>query len=120
MKDTFSTSPMWLVYEEDSEGFQPHQPYADVVDVGTLVDPNTGDDLRIVGWTTEEPEEATVVLPNDVVREGLLEKAREYQTIHKAVTEHAEILRGIYEKRTAGDWTFEGVLGNFAQALGVW
>lgn len=127
MKDPwfFSSIPMWLVYEKDSEGTQAHQPYQDLVEAGTLIDPNTGDDLEIVGWTTCKPEEPTVILPNrgwvtsTSMRDELLDRVREYETIHQTVAEYSKILRDIYENRKAGDWTFEGVLGSFARDLGV-
>lgn len=79
MDNTYSTVPMWLVYELDSEGLRLCQPYQEVIEVGTLIDQSTGEDLQIVGWTTEDPYTAgTVVLPNgdwimpDHVRANLL------------------------------------------------
>ncbi|MFZ2237973.1 MAG: hypothetical protein WAV90_00360 [Gordonia amarae] len=47
-----STSPMYLVYV-DADGNHHTQPWGDVVDSGTLTDPDTGDDMEIVGWSTE-------------------------------------------------------------------
>lgn len=46
------TGDMWLVYK-DAEGNQHDQSWKDVVEVGTLIDPETGDDMEIVGWTFE-------------------------------------------------------------------
>ena len=48
------TGTMFLVYENE-EGERFFQPWQDVDDVGTLIDPETGDDLSIIGWTTEVP-----------------------------------------------------------------
>ena len=48
------TTPLWLVYEDET-GTKHYQPYADVVSVGTLIDPETGYDMPIVGWTDREP-----------------------------------------------------------------
>lgn len=46
-----STSNMWLVYA-DSEGEHHHQPWQDLDESGTLIDPETGDDMETIGWTT--------------------------------------------------------------------
>lgn len=45
---------MWLVYV-DAHGGRHFQPWHDVVSVGTLIDPDTGEDMETVGWTTEAP-----------------------------------------------------------------
>ena len=50
-----STASMWLVYVDDNGG-QHHQPWQDLVEAGTLIDPDTGDDMTVVGWTTTEPQ----------------------------------------------------------------
>lgn len=46
-----NTSSMWLVYA-DSEGGHHYQPWQDLEESGTLIDPETGDDMEMVGWTT--------------------------------------------------------------------
>lgn len=46
--------PMFLIYI-DSEGNHHYQPWQDVVVVGTLIDPETGDDMDILGWTESVP-----------------------------------------------------------------
>ncbi len=56
--DICQTSPMWLVYV-DSEGIRRYQPWDDVVYSGTAIDPVTGDDMSIVGWTIESPDKPT-------------------------------------------------------------
>ena len=48
------TTPLWLVYEDET-GTKHYQPYADVTSAGTLIDPETGDDMPIVGWTDKAP-----------------------------------------------------------------
>lgn len=48
------TKAMWLVYV-DGNGDRHFQPWRDVVSVGTLIDPDTGEDMETVGWTTEAP-----------------------------------------------------------------
>jgi hypothetical protein len=49
---TRNTSDMWLIYV-DTNGDQHCQHWRDLVDVGTLIDPETGDDMDIIGWITE-------------------------------------------------------------------
>ena len=51
---SITTRPMWLVYKDD-EGSKHYQPYADITSAGTLIDPETGDDMELVGWTDREP-----------------------------------------------------------------
>lgn len=46
--------PMWLVYVRE-DGQNEYQPWTDVVEVGTLIDPETGQDMQMVGWTTDNP-----------------------------------------------------------------
>jgi hypothetical protein len=50
---TYSTSPAYLVYR-DGEGRSHHQSWAWLEDQGTLIDPDTGDDMPIVGWSVSE------------------------------------------------------------------
>jgi hypothetical protein len=45
--------PMWLVYVNKS-GEQYYRAWAEVDAGGTLVDPETGDDLELIGWTLVE------------------------------------------------------------------
>lgn len=49
----YNTSEMYLVYRDGSGSLHP-QPWDDLFYSGTLIDPDTGDDMDIVGWTTEE------------------------------------------------------------------
>lgn len=44
------TSDMWLYYK-DSKGVEHRQHWKDLVEVGTLIDPETGDDMEIIGWS---------------------------------------------------------------------
>lgn len=46
-----NTSDMWLVYVA-ANGDKHFQPWRDVTSAGTLIDPETGDDMEMVGWTT--------------------------------------------------------------------
>lgn len=47
---TCITVDMWLVYLSDSNK-EYLQPWQDLVSAGTLIDPDTGDDMEIIGWT---------------------------------------------------------------------
>lgn len=47
------TSDMFLVYR-DHDNKVHWQHWSDLVQSGTLVDPDTGDDLEVIGWTTQE------------------------------------------------------------------
>lgn len=49
------TSAMWIVYESET-GELFYQPYTDLVEAGTLIEPETGDDMPILGWATALPE----------------------------------------------------------------
>lgn len=49
----YNTSEMYLVYRDESGSLLP-QSWGEIVQNGTLIDPDTGDDLDIVGWTTEK------------------------------------------------------------------
>ena len=46
------SSQMFLVYQ-DSTGEYHFQPWEDVQECGGLIDPDTGDDMKLVGWITE-------------------------------------------------------------------
>lgn len=46
------TENMWLVYI-DQEGNRHLQLWEDLTEAGTLIDPETGDDMEILGWTVE-------------------------------------------------------------------
>lgn len=48
---TVTTEPMWLVYI-GNDGEHHLQPWEDITTSGGLIDPDTGDDMEIVGWTT--------------------------------------------------------------------
>jgi hypothetical protein len=51
---TVNQGPMWLVYvSEDGENH--YQPWTDLVEAGTLTDPETGEDMQMVGWTINNP-----------------------------------------------------------------
>ena len=43
------TDEMYLVYQDEA-GSHHYQYWADVQDVGTLIDSETGDDMELVGW----------------------------------------------------------------------
>lgn len=44
-----NTNEITLIYTDDS-GERHEQPLSDVPEVGTLIDPENGDDLELVGW----------------------------------------------------------------------
>lgn len=47
---------MWLVYVDDN-GNRHHQHWRDIAEVGNLIDPESGEDMDLLGWTTEGPEQ---------------------------------------------------------------
>lgn len=49
-----NTEDMWLVYRTQS-GDSYYQPWQDLQESGTLVDPDTDEDMELVGWTTDLP-----------------------------------------------------------------
>ena len=50
------TDEMYLVYQDEA-GSHHYQYWADVQEVGTLIDPETGDDMELVGWAIPDREE---------------------------------------------------------------
>lgn len=48
------TGGMWLVYV-DAHGDNHFQPWQDLEESGTLIDPESGEDMEMVGWTTTPP-----------------------------------------------------------------
>lgn len=44
-----STTAMELVYRNEA-GSEHTQPWGELTDVGTLIDPDTGDDMELIGW----------------------------------------------------------------------
>ena len=46
---------MWLVYT-DERGKKHYQPWQDLVEVGTLIDEESGDDMEMIGWTIDGHE----------------------------------------------------------------
>jgi hypothetical protein len=48
------TSQMFLVYK-DGDGEYHYQSWEDVQECGGLIDPETGDDMKLIGWVTELP-----------------------------------------------------------------
>lgn len=51
--NNIKTKPLFLVYEAD-DGAQFLQPFEDVVTCGGLLDPDTDEELEVVGWITDE------------------------------------------------------------------
>lgn len=49
--DEVTQEPMWLVYQDAAGGLH-CQPWQDLTESGGLIDPETGDDMEMVGWTT--------------------------------------------------------------------
>lgn len=52
MPTEYSTNRMHLVYRGD-DGTYYYQPWQDVAEVGAWVDPETDEDMDLVGWTTK-------------------------------------------------------------------
>lgn len=46
---------LWLMYK-DSQGGIHYQSWAEVVTSGTMTDPETGEDMNIIRWTSEIPK----------------------------------------------------------------
>ena len=77
-----NTGSMHLVYE-DQEGNHHYQSWQDVVEVGTLIDPEDGDDMQIIGWVRDLEDKPLDVwlrlYPDD--EDGLAElEANTYKT----------------------------------------
>jgi hypothetical protein len=55
-----NTAPMWLIYEDDDgETVTRHyQPWQDIATAGVLIN-DIGNDMTLVGWTTEAPGGST-------------------------------------------------------------
>ncbi|HPE52970.1 MAG TPA: hypothetical protein PK852_02525 [Mesotoga prima] len=49
-----NNGPMWLVYV-DRNGDNHYQPWTEVEEAGSLIDPATDEDMTLVGWTTDNP-----------------------------------------------------------------
>ena len=49
---TQPTGAMWLIYH-DRHGRPHYQHWRDLPEAGTLIDPDDGEDMELVGWTTE-------------------------------------------------------------------
>ena len=47
---TIRTDSMYLVYQAD-DGTLYYQLWSDVSEIGGLVDPETGDDMELIGWS---------------------------------------------------------------------
>ena len=59
------TDEMYLVYQDEA-GSHHYQYWADVQEVGTLCDPETGDDMELVGWVTLGWIPVKTILPRTV------------------------------------------------------
>ena len=44
-----NTTDMFLIYRDET-GEEHYQPWQDIVSSGTLIDPETGDDMELIGW----------------------------------------------------------------------
>ena len=51
--------PMWLVYSGEHNGVRRviYQPWNELCESGTLIDPETDDDMEMIGWTISLPTE---------------------------------------------------------------
>ena len=49
-----TNTDMWLVYI-DVEGQMHFQHWSSLSEIGTLIDPENGEDMDVIGWTTEAP-----------------------------------------------------------------
>lgn len=54
MSRSNNTSHITLIYVSES-GEEYTQPLADITDAGTLIDPETGDDMVLIGWEYTGP-----------------------------------------------------------------
>jgi hypothetical protein len=62
------TDEMYLVYQ-DEENNRHYQHWADLQESGTLIDPETGDDMELVGWTIPGWISGTETLPQTIYGE---------------------------------------------------
>lgn len=53
----YTTTEMYLVYRDEQGRFYCQQ-WEDISVAGTLIDPDSGDDMELVGWTTTNFGEA--------------------------------------------------------------
>lgn len=44
------TDPLFLVYVDETGQYH-YQPWGDVTESGTLIDPESGEDMEMVGWS---------------------------------------------------------------------
>lgn len=51
---TVNTADMWLIYVSN-DGQNHYQHWNEVTEVGGLIDPDTGDDWELIGWTDKLP-----------------------------------------------------------------
>lgn len=63
---------MYLVYKS-GDGEHHYQHYSDLSACGTLIDPETGDDLEIVGWCPAKPQETE--MPATISTEPMTQEA---------------------------------------------
>lgn len=54
----YNDGTMYLVYK-DENGDLHYQPWQDVSEVGTLIEPDNGDDMEMVGWSLSTDDGAT-------------------------------------------------------------
>lgn len=54
----YNDGTMYLVYK-DENGDLHYQAWQDVSEVGTLIEPDNGDDMEMVGWSLSTDEGAT-------------------------------------------------------------
>lgn len=97
-------SDMYLVYE-DSKGGRHEQPWSDVTYSGSLIDPDTGDDMEIVGWETNAYTRLNIPSDHDT---GIL-LSKELASIFD--NGNGEI-RSVREALNSGSFTDKKVLVN--------
>lgn len=68
--DASGGSPSRFLVYADENGGQHYQPVADVVSVGTLIDPDSGDDMELVGWSKSDGGEVSTEDMELVYRDG--------------------------------------------------
>lgn len=91
--NNIKTGPLFLVYEAE-DGAQFLQPFEDVATCGELLDPDTDEELEVVGWITDKtdyfygPDRYMICVENS---EGEIVEVEYFERLHEAYDRLKEI-----------------------------
>lgn len=112
----YNTNSMFLIYK-DSEGRQFSQHWEDLSEMGTLIDPETGEDLELIGWYSSA--EHSPPPSNSLTRvEGLVEKWEKESlspVFHPAGRGARRVLAGELERALEADKKEPGSIKGFPE-----